>query len=311
MNRPKPAEGRMKKHNVIFFFLGIGLMAAMWACGPSRAVELDPSTKEFYETARLIMTDQEKKIFNHMPSNDARQDFIQEFWDKRDPSPDNDINEYKDEFYRRIEYANTYFDEGTPGWKTDRGRIYIFFGPPDRIERRPMLNYPEAKGLQVWVYYGYNFGVEFIDKRGDGSYTFDPYTGVYGSFFDAMEMAKLGVTALDQEWTRKFMDFKVKYDAPKQEIHLSIPADALVFVEEDEVLAIIFRLKFYIYEKDGPKLDELEAVKKVEITEQELVDQKEVNLTIPYQLNPGDYYFDVVVEVPETGRVRKIFNIKA
>lgn len=304
----------MSKKNIFVSFLGICFFVGLWGCGPGRAVKLNPETKDFFETARLIMTDQEKKIFNHMPSNDARQEFIDEFWAKRDPSPDNDVNEFKDEFYRRIEYANTYFDEGTPGWKTDRGRIYIFFGPPDRIERRPMLNYPEAKGLQVWIYYTYNFGIEFIDKRGDGSYTFDPYSGVYGSFFDAMEMAKLGLTAVkpgNEEWTKKFMDFNVKYNAASEEINVSIPADALVFVEEEQVLIINFLFKFYIYEKNGPKLDEFDASRKVEITEQELLDTKEVNVSIPYKLKPGNYYFDVVVEVPETGRVRKIFDIKA
>ncbi len=304
----------MPKHKVILFFLGVGWLAGIWACGPSRAVKLDASAQNFYETARLIMTEQEKKIFNHMPSNKARKEFVQEFWDKRDPSPDNDINEFKEEFYRRIEYANTRFREGTQGWKTDRGRIYIFFGPPDRIERRPMLNYPEAKGIQVWIYYRYNFGVEFVDKRGDGSYTFDPYSGVYGSFFDAMEMAKLGLTAIDsanEEWVKKFMDFNADYNASNQEIELSIPADTLVFVEEDEILTVSFLLKFYIYEKNGPKLDEFEANRRVEITEQEILETKEVTLTIPYQLAPGNYYFDVVVEVSETGRVRKIFDIKA
>jgi GWxTD domain-containing protein len=289
-------------------------MTGIWACGPSRAVKLNPFTQGFFETARLIMTDQEKRIFNHMPSNEAREEFIEEFWSKRDPSPDNEVNEFKQEFYRRIEYANTHFNEGMPGWKTDRGRIYLFFGPPDRIERRPMLNYPEAKGLQLWIYYGYNFGVEFVDKRGDGSYTFDPYSGVFGSFFDAMEMAKLGLTTINpanEDWTKKFMDYKVSYDSADQEIEVLIPADALVFVEEDEVLTIHFKFKFYIYEKDGPKLDEFETVRVVEITEQELLDTKEVQLTIPYQLQPGAYYFDVIVEVPETGRVRKIFDIKA
>ncbi|MFO7866769.1 MAG: GWxTD domain-containing protein [Candidatus Aminicenantes bacterium] len=303
----------MFEKKVFIFMAGVATAAWMWSCGPSRAVKLDPATSEFYETARLIMTDQEKKIFNHMPSNEDRKEFIQEFWDKRDPSPDQEVNEFKQEFYRRIEYANTYFKEGIPGWKTDRGRIYIYFGPPDRIERRPMLSYPEAKGIQVWVYYNYNFGVEFIDKRGDGSYTFDPYSGVYGSFFDALEMAKLGLTAAgsaSEEWTKKFMDFKLNYDKRNQEIQIFIPADALVFVEEDDFLTLEFQFKFYVYKKKGPKLEEFEAARKVEITEQELLDSKELKLAIPYSLSPGAYYFDVVVSVPETGRVRKIFNVK-
>ena len=67
-------------------------------------------------------------------TDEEREQFIEQFWLRRDPTPDTEENEFKEEHYRRIAYANEHFASGIPGWKTDRGRIYITFGPPDEIE---------------------------------------------------------------------------------------------------------------------------------------------------------------------------------
>jgi len=105
------------------------IVLGMIGCGTSKKVILDPESRDFYKTAQLIMTKEEKEIFNHLPDKESRGEFIEEFWAKRDPDPDTEVNEFKQEFLKRIDYANKYFKEGIPGWKTDRGRIYIIFGP--------------------------------------------------------------------------------------------------------------------------------------------------------------------------------------
>src|SRR5215469_10780012 len=89
------------------------------------------------EDVRWIITDQERKAFMQLSNDEERDKFIEAFWDRRNPNPDSEDNEFKDEHYRRIEYANEHFAAGIPGWKTDRGRIYIVFGPPDEIESHP------------------------------------------------------------------------------------------------------------------------------------------------------------------------------
>src|SRR5262250_2708440 len=89
------------------------------------------------EDVRWIITDQERKAFMQLSNDEERDKFIEAFWDRRNPNPDSEDNEFKDEHYRRIEYANEHFPAGIPGWKTDRGRIYIVFGPPDEIESHP------------------------------------------------------------------------------------------------------------------------------------------------------------------------------
>jgi GWxTD domain-containing protein len=89
------------------------------------------------EDVRWIITDNERKAFMQLSNDEERDKFIEAFWDRRNPNPDSEDNEFKDEHYRRIEYANEHFPAGKPGWMTDRGRIYIVYGPPDEIESHP------------------------------------------------------------------------------------------------------------------------------------------------------------------------------
>jgi GWxTD domain-containing protein len=89
------------------------------------------------EDVRWIITDDERKAFMQLSNDEERDKFIEAFWDRRNPNPDSEDNEFKDEHYRRIEYANEHFAAGVPGWKTDRGRIYIIYGPADEIESHP------------------------------------------------------------------------------------------------------------------------------------------------------------------------------
>ncbi len=86
------------------------------------------------EDVAYIITDEERAAFKQLSNDEERDQFIEAFWQRRDPTPDTEENEYKEEHYRRIEYANEHFAAGIPGWKTDRGRIYIVFGPPDEID---------------------------------------------------------------------------------------------------------------------------------------------------------------------------------
>src|SRR5258708_7353850 len=90
------------------------------------------------EDVRWIITDEELSAFKKLANNSERDIFIEGFWQRRDPTPDTAENEYKEEHYRRIQYANEHYAAGLPGWKTDRGRIYIMYGKPDRIDSHPM-----------------------------------------------------------------------------------------------------------------------------------------------------------------------------
>ena len=138
------------------------------------------------EDVRWIITDQEMAAFKHLSNDEERDSFIEQFWLRRNPNPDSPDNEYRDEHYRRIAYANEHFAAGKPGWKTDRGHIYIAFGKPDSTESHPSGgNYqrPMEEGggntstypFETWHYryiqgIGDNIDIEFVDTCMCGDY---------------------------------------------------------------------------------------------------------------------------------------------
>src|SRR6185312_6265435 len=92
---------------------------------------MTPYRKWLNEDVAYIITDEERQAFKRLQTDEEREQFIEQFWLRRDPTPDTAENEFKEEHYRRIAYSNERYASGIPGWKTDRGRIYITFGPPD------------------------------------------------------------------------------------------------------------------------------------------------------------------------------------
>src|SRR5665213_2839355 len=96
-----------------------------------------PWKKWLNEDVTYIITDEERKAFKQFNTDEEREQFVEQFWLRRDPTPDTVENEFKEEHYRRIAYANEHYASGAPGWKMDRGRIYITFGPPDEIDEHP------------------------------------------------------------------------------------------------------------------------------------------------------------------------------
>src|SRR5687767_13433371 len=149
--------------------------------------ELKKAYKDWLEKdVTYIITDEERKAFKKLATDDERERFIEEFWRRRDPDPDTDENEFKEEYYERIAYANEHFSSGIPGWKTDRGRIYIMYGKPDERETHPMggsYQRPSWEGggstttypFEIWFYrylagVGSGIEIEFVDPTGSGEY---------------------------------------------------------------------------------------------------------------------------------------------
>jgi GWxTD domain-containing protein len=151
-----------------------------------------PWRKWLNEDVTYIITDEERKAFKQMSTDEEREQFVEQFWLRRDPTPDTMENEYKEEHYRRIAYANEHYASGIPGWKADRGRIYITFGPPDEIDSHPSggtYERPTAEGggstttfpFEDWRYryiegIGNDVNIEFVDTTMTGEYrmTMDP-----------------------------------------------------------------------------------------------------------------------------------------
>jgi GWxTD domain-containing protein len=138
------------------------------------------------QDVRWIITDEEAKAFKSLSNDEERDQFIEQFWQRRNPNPDSPDNEYRDEHYARIAYANEHFAAGKPGWMTDRGHIYIAFGKPDSIESHPSggeYERPMDEGggststfpFETWHYryiagVGDNIDIEFVDTCMCGDY---------------------------------------------------------------------------------------------------------------------------------------------
>jgi GWxTD domain-containing protein len=135
-----------------------------------------------------IITDEESRAFKNLSNDEERDAFIEQFWLRRNPTPDSPENEFREEHYRRIAYANEHFAAGKPGWKTDRGHIYIAFGKPDSIDSHPSggsYQRPMEEGggetstfpFETWHYrylegIGDNIDLEFVDSCQCGDYHF-------------------------------------------------------------------------------------------------------------------------------------------
>ena len=139
-----------------------------------------------------IITNEERRAFLQLSTNEEREQFVESFWDRRNPDPESAANTYKEEHYRRLAYADERFASGIPGRKTDRGHIYVLWGPPDEIESHPTggtYDRPIDQGggstttypWELWRYrhlesVGENIEIEFVDPSGSGEYhiTIDP-----------------------------------------------------------------------------------------------------------------------------------------
>jgi GWxTD domain-containing protein len=155
--------------------------------------ELDSQYKKWLnEDVIYIISPEERSAFVHLTTNEEREQFIEQFWQRRNPDPDSAENTFKEEHYRRIAYTNEHYASGIPGWKTDRGRIYIMWGPPDEIDSHPSggsYDRPSNEGggststfpFEDWRYrylegIGEDVNIEFVDPTMTGEYhlTMDP-----------------------------------------------------------------------------------------------------------------------------------------
>jgi GWxTD domain-containing protein len=148
--------------------------------------ELKRAYVDWIKDVDVILTEEDRQAWNKLKTNDEREQFIQLFWRQRDPDPDTEENEYKEQFYERVAYANEHFSSGKAGRLSDRGRIYIKFGKPDNIESYPSggtYDRPANEGggstttypFEKWSYrhiqnVGSGIELEFVDPTGSGEY---------------------------------------------------------------------------------------------------------------------------------------------
>ncbi len=294
------------------------IMALALSCSTSPEVDvaLDPSVEPFLEQVRLIMTDEELKVWKSLPDKATRQEFLDEFWKIRDPDPGTEENEAREEFEERIRYANIWFGNYNPrrglearneeeeksrrGWNEDRGRVYIVLGPPDLIQfvgpEGEMLSFDAARirpGAEQWtgeqwIYDRYRIAILFR-KSGAGNWRLESYDS---HLFEVLDWAKLNWVSGDfrEDIERRF-EFQAKFT--KTGLIIIIPVDRVSF---DENFKAKFGLKVTVFH-DDLKVDSVEETRTLEKSEDELFEMKNIELEIPYRATEkGQYLFDVVVQ---------------
>lgn len=245
------------KNKVSRVFLFLLLVLAIVGCSSRRLEKtLSPEEKEFLSTVRYTITPEERKIFLQLPPAE-RKNFMEEFWKRRDPVPETAINEFKEEYFIRIEQANKLFGEGSKeGWLTDRGRLWITLGPPDHRETYPRGQSFYGFPVEIW-HYGF-YQIYFIDRFWNGNYQLDPAS--------ARQIAEITQTQVNwnQPGGRIFegsraMDFEVRMELAGEgqaRIVVSLPYNQIWLKAQQDRLETVVEIKIEIEDSSGKKVRE-------------------------------------------------------
>jgi GWxTD domain-containing protein len=266
------------------------------SCSFSRKVNnLSPEHSEFLSEVRYIITKKEKRVFrNLLPSE--REKFIEEFWKKRDPDPETEINQFKDTYYDRIKEANHLFAEGaTPGWLQDRGRIYILLGPPEIRDVYPMGYSFYDRPSEVW-YYGL-FPIIFIDYSFAGNYELLPLSAQHVATLMSGQMnlkprvAMEGVT----------LDFKLKLKkiaADQVQVQIEIPYKNIWLTEKDDRLETTLRLNIEVISNSKKKVWGMNEEYLISLGEDEIKESlgKKHEIPVKMTLSRGKYRMTILLE---------------
>jgi len=270
--------------------------------------KLDPVSKEFFSKVRYIITKQERKIFLNLPPSE-REAFSEDFWTKRDPSPDTEENEFKEKYFSRIEMANRLFrGSATPGWLQDRGRIYILIGPPHERSTYPRGRSLYGKPEEIW-YYGF-FPLVFIDYDWDGDYDLTPLSARHIAEINRAQM-ELKPKIMKEKAVFDFNLIIKKIKEDQVLIQIEVPYKNIWFTEEGDKLKTTLGLFMEILDYSEKKVWEHQKNYLVSFTEENLEEiiRKNYLIEIPVALEHGDYILTAELEnKTDESRVRKEAN---
>ncbi|MBN1271081.1 MAG: GWxTD domain-containing protein [Candidatus Aminicenantes bacterium] len=262
------------------------------SCASSRLMkDLDPESREFISKVRYIITKKERQVFLNLPKSE-RQAFIEEFWVSRDPDPDTEENEYKEEYFKRMEEANRLFSEGSPGWLQDRGRFYILLGPPWERYTYPRGKTFYGKPEEIWLY-GW-FVIRFVDHNWNGDYKF-----VADSTWQVSELnkAQMRMKPLGSDEHYPF-EFEVNVKNLQEKgvsIHVKVPFRLIWFDDKNGQLQTTLALKLEIFDSYEEKVWDYQKEYPISLTEEELKEIiiKDYSINIEVKLPRGKYAYSV------------------
>lgn len=256
--------------------------------------KLSPENADFLSKVRYIVTREERKIFLELPDSEKPK-FIEEFWKRRDPDPDTEENEFKIEYFNRIELATKQFaSEGIPGWLTDRGRIYILFGPPTDKTTQPMGGDPSTRCVEIW-YYG-NFPVIFSDPSCTGSYKLVSYDLSGLRDINLMYMHELNLAQGEAQKTfkeeKRLFDFNAGLRLTAQDeqkiegvVNLDVPYGRIWFKSEGKKMTTTLEVSLELRDSKKELVWDHKSAHNVVLDESELAEKGGKNFFIEIPLS--------------------------
>ncbi len=270
------------KKILFIIFIGIFISCATF----EKTKSLDPESKEFLSITRYIITNEERKEFLNLPP-EKRKEYIEDFWKKRPTG-------FKEEYYRRIEYANKMFRGPKPGWLQDRGMVYIIYGAPSQVERYPMgsASYPYAH--EIW-YYEF-IQIVFVDPYGLGDYRLTAESSFILDTIRSIPTAE--VLNLNPVEKKKSLPFKFEFEIEMEEngviINISIPYENISFLETNGVLETELETIITI---EGKKELKRSKTSKISFSKEEIekLSERFYKIKIPLELEKGKYKGNITI----------------
>ncbi|MFO7865979.1 MAG: GWxTD domain-containing protein [Candidatus Aminicenantes bacterium] len=273
-------------------FIIILLAVSLGACASfKRERNLSPEHEEFFSKVRYIITSQEKKIFLNLIPED-RDEFVRKFWKKRDPSPESEVNEFKEQYYQRIEEANRLFSRGqNDGWLRDRGRIYILLGPPENRSQYPTGITFYGSPTEIW-YYG-PYPIVFTDEYYTGEYRLYPISAQYVSNLLKTQM-DLKPEVEDQDVVFDFMLNLEKFPENRIKVLLTVPVENIFFIEKNGRLETTLSAEIDVFSGKN-KLKTISEESTLNVSEENFLELMGQKITIPVEmeLQPGKYRLNI------------------
>jgi len=272
------------RRTAALLLLAVALLAA---CATYRLEKhLDPVSKDFLSKVRYLITKEERRTFVNLPESE-RPKFIDAFWKKRDPDPETEENEFKAQYFQRIDEANHLFSEGQePGWLQDRGRIYILLGPPSEREAYPRGVTFYGKPTEIW-YYNF-FPIVFIDDAWSGNYRLDPDSAVQLGMIMRAQME--GKPQVERDDKALACGMIVDRSGPDQiRVRIEVPYKKIWMSSDGKDLRTILNVALEVLDAAGAKIGDYQNDYPISLTEEkmeELVDQDYV-IEFPLALKAG------------------------
>lgn len=284
----------MRRGNISYSLILLSAILLISSCQSYRLEKkLNPDEQEFLSKVRFIITKEERKVFLRLPESE-RKAFIEEFWAKRDPDPFTEENEFKIEYFFRIERATHLFrGEGREGWLTDRGRIYILFGPPhSRKTFQPDPYLGQSRASEIW-YYG-NFPIFFIDRLNNG--VFELVTTSLGHLSEinyALRQFREEHEKQAESGEVLILDFNIELTTSSNIpiLLFKVPYNKIWLAEKETLLVTTLSLSIKVLDDGMNTVLEHSEDYALSLTEEDLKDKagQDYTIEIPVLLAKGEY----------------------